>query len=178
MCNKDMILATSTLLLGDNSCESFVQKILGGKGFIDNQQVRVTPPLRACSLPVVRTRESRAVTHNNYLLPFSFLSLSSSPSLPLSLPLLLLPLSPPFPLSDRDLFVFITPAPITKLFTGGGRGGGIGTREEPGTLTKGGTLFSLAPLVWELNPKLHGGGASPTTEDMCYERLCAEACVD
>jgi hypothetical protein len=33
----------------------------------------------------------------------------------------------------------------------------IGTREEPGTLTQGGALFSLVPLVWESNPKLQGG---------------------
>ena len=32
-----------------------------------------------------------------------------------------------------------------------------GTREEPGTLTQGVALFSLVPLVWESNPKLHGG---------------------
>jgi hypothetical protein len=25
----------------------------------------------------------------------------------------------------------------------------LGTREEPGTLTQGGALFSLFPLVWE-----------------------------
>jgi len=35
----------------------------------------------------------------------------------------------------------------------GGRGEGErerdGTREEPGTLTQGGALFSLVPLVWE-----------------------------
>ena len=32
----------------------------------------------------------------------------------------------------------------------------VGTREEPGTLTQGGALFSLVPsLVWESNPKLH-----------------------
>jgi hypothetical protein len=30
------------------------------------------------------------------------------------------------------------------------------TREEPGTLTQGGALFSLVPLVWESNPKLQG----------------------
>ena len=27
----------------------------------------------------------------------------------------------------------------------------------PGTLTQGGALFSLVPLVWESNPKLQGG---------------------
>ena len=33
-----------------------------------------------------------------------------------------------------------------------------GTREEPGTtLTQGGALFSLVPLVWESNPKLQSG---------------------
>jgi hypothetical protein len=31
---------------------------------------------------------------------------------------------------------------MIKLFTRGG------TREEPGTLTQGGALFSLVPLVW------------------------------
>ena len=31
-----------------------------------------------------------------------------------------------------------------------------GTREETSTLTQGGALFSLVPLVWELNPKLQG----------------------
>ena len=36
----------------------------------------------------------------------------------------------------------------------GGGGGQCGTREEPGTLTQGGALFSLVPLVWESNPKL------------------------
>jgi hypothetical protein len=71
--------------------------------------------------------------------------------------------------------VFITVVPITKLFAGGGgveSGGHVlrettsrgqcericpsrtGTREEPGTLTQGGALFSLVPLVWESNPKL------------------------
>ncbi len=29
-----------------------------------------------------------------------------------------------------------------------------GTREEPGTLTQGGALFSLVRLDWESNPKL------------------------
>jgi hypothetical protein len=74
--------------------------------------------------------------------------------------------------------VFITAVPITKLFAGGGgveSGGHVlrettsrgqcelicpsrtGTREEPGTLTQGGALFSLVPLVWESNPKLQGG---------------------
>jgi len=46
--------------------------------------------------------------------------------------------------------VFISAVPITKLFPRGG------TREEPGTLTQGGALFSLVPLVWESNPKLQG----------------------
>jgi hypothetical protein len=32
-----------------------------------------------------------------------------------------------------------------------------GTREEPGTLTQVGSLFSLVPLVLESNPKLQGG---------------------
>ena len=35
------------------------------------------------------------------------------------------------------------------------------TREEPGTLTQGGALFSLVPLVWESNPKLQGGWCKP-----------------
>ena len=34
-------------------------------------------------------------------------------------------------------------------------------REEPGTLTQGGALFSLVPLVWESNPKLQGGWCKP-----------------
>jgi hypothetical protein len=38
---------------------------------------------------------------------------------------------------------------------------GSGTREEPGTLTQGGALFSLVPLVWESNPKLQGGWCKP-----------------
>jgi hypothetical protein len=37
----------------------------------------------------------------------------------------------------------------------------VGTREEPGTLTQGGALFSLVPLVWESNPKLQGGWCKP-----------------
>jgi len=36
-----------------------------------------------------------------------------------------------------------------------------GTREEPVTLTQGVSLFSLVPLVWELNPKLQGGWCKP-----------------
>ena len=99
----------------------------------------------------------------------------------------------------------------------GGRGEGErerdGTREEPGTLTQGGALFSLVPLVWESKtpgwlvqaqpPAQRGSGAHPVcvyycsvclflqyllqscarggrrrVEDMCYERLRAEACVD
>jgi hypothetical protein len=39
--------------------------------------------------------------------------------------------------------------------------GGDGTREEPGTLTQGGALFSLVPLVWKSNPKLQGGWCKP-----------------
>jgi hypothetical protein len=39
--------------------------------------------------------------------------------------------------------VFITAVPIIKMFAW--------TREEPGTLTQGGALFSLVPLVWESN---------------------------
>ncbi len=49
---------------------------------------------------------------------------------------------------------FITAGPITKLCAWGEEDG---TREEPGTLTQGGALFSLVPLVWESNPKLQGG---------------------
>jgi hypothetical protein len=44
---------------------------------------------------------------------------------------------------------------------GGGGGGEHGTRVEPGTLTHGGALFSLVPLVWESNPNLHGGWCKP-----------------
>ena len=33
--------------------------------------------------------------------------------------------------------------------------------EEPGTLTQGGALFSLVPLVWESNPKLQGDWCKP-----------------
>jgi hypothetical protein len=60
-----------------------------------------------------------------------------------------------------------------------------------GTLTEGGALFSLVPLVWESNPKLQGvclllqyliqscaRGGRRTVEDMCYEIRRAEACVD
>jgi hypothetical protein len=80
-----------------------------------------------------------------------------------------------------------------------------GTREEPGTLTQGGALFSLVPLVWESNPKLQGGWCKGIWSDvcpgcvclllqyliqscaregrrivevMCYEIQLAEACVD
>ena len=79
------------------------------------------------------------------------------------------------------LGVFITAVPITKLLASGeGDSGGhvlrettsrglcglvcpsrTGTREEPGTLTLGGVLFSLVPLVWESNPKLQGGWRKP-----------------
>ena len=38
----------------------------------------------------------------------------------------------------------------------------LGTREEPGTLTQGGALFSLVPLVWESNPKLQAQKESRT----------------
>jgi hypothetical protein len=48
-----------------------------------------------------------------------------------------------------------------RVWGGGGQGRTCaGTREEPGTLTQGGALFSLvplSPLVWESNPKLQGG---------------------
>jgi len=77
--------------------------------------------------------------------------------------------------------VCITAVPIIKLFSWGeGDSGGhvlrettsrglcglvrpsnAGTREEPGTLTQGGALFSLVPLVWESNPKLQGGWCKP-----------------
>jgi hypothetical protein len=73
--------------------------------------------------------------------------------------------------------VFITAGPIIKLFARGEGDSGehvlrettsrglcglvcpsrTGTREEPGTLTQGGALFSLVPLVWESNLKLQGG---------------------
>ena len=77
--------------------------------------------------------------------------------------------------------VFFNAVPITKLFAcGKGYSGGhllrettsrglcglvcpshTGTREEPGTLTQGGALFSLILLVWESNPKLQGGWCKP-----------------
>jgi hypothetical protein len=47
-----------------------------------------------------------------------------------------------------------------KIVLRGSRAG-RGTREEPGTLTQGGALFSLVPLVWESNPKLQVAGARP-----------------
>ena len=61
-----------------------------------------------------------------------------------------------------------------------------GTREEPGALTQGGALFSLVPLVWELAGACVFITAVPITkifargvmEDMCYERLRAEAGVN
>ena len=49
---------------------------------------------------------------------------------------------------EREMCVFITAGPIIKLCAG------HGTREEPGTLTQGGALFSLVPLVFE--PKTPG----------------------
>ena len=90
--------------------------------------------------------------------------------------------------------VFIAAVPITKLFAWGegdsgghvlreltnrgwcglgcpsrtserGGEGDCGTREEPGTLTQGGTLFSLVPLVWESNPKLQGAPTYTTGKD-------------
>jgi hypothetical protein len=68
--------------------------------------------------------------------------------------------------------VFITAVPITKAVRVWGgkvedmcyerrRAEACGLREEPGTLTKGGALFSLVPLVWESNPKLQGGWCKP-----------------
>jgi hypothetical protein len=77
--------------------------------------------------------------------------------------------------------------------------GGAGTREEPGTLTQRGALFSLVPLLWErvqfiekVTPRAPGvclllqyllqscsrGRGGGAVEDMCYKRLRAEACVD
>ena len=46
---------------------------------------------------------------------------------------------------------------IPTIRGSGAHPGGAGTREEPGTLTQGGALFSLVPLVWESTPKLQGG---------------------
>ena len=56
----------------------------------------------------------------------------------------------PFQLFTQPRCVFITAVR--------GRGG---TREEPGTLTQGGALFSLVHLVWESNPELQGGWCKP-----------------
>jgi hypothetical protein len=56
-------------------------------------------------------------------------------------------------LTNDSLLLFITAVPNTKLCAWGEEDG---TREEPGTLTQGGALFSLVPLVWESNPKLKG----------------------
>ena len=50
------------------------------------------------------------------------------------------------------------------------RSRGSGTREEPGTLTQGGALFFLVPLVWESNPKLQGG-ARPNHQPMARNGL-------
>ena len=50
---------------------------------------------------------------------------------------------------------------IPTMMGSGARPGGAGTREEPGTLTQGGALFSLVPLFWESNPKLQGGWCKP-----------------
>jgi hypothetical protein len=36
-------------------------------------------------------------------------------------------------------------------------------REEPSTLTQGGALFSLVPLVWNRTQNSRVAGASPTT---------------
>jgi hypothetical protein len=52
---------------------------------------------------------------------------------------------------------------IPTIGGSGDHPGGVETREEPGTLTQGGVLFSLVPLVWESNPKLQGGWSRPTT---------------
>ena len=62
--------------------------------------------------------------------------------------------------SGGHVCVFITAVPIRKLFARG-EGDSGGTREEPSTLTQGGTLFSLVPLVWESSPKLQGGWCKP-----------------
>ena len=72
--------------------------------------------------------------------------------------------------------VFITAVPIIKLFARGeGDSGGHvlrdGTREEPGTLTQGGALFSLVPLVWESNPKLQGGWCKPVTQPAAHRGI-------
>jgi hypothetical protein len=65
--------------------------------------------------------------------------------------------------------------------------GGGGTREEPSTLTQGGALFSLVPLVWESNPKLQGGWCKPNHQPIggsdpnhqgIWSPKWAEACVD
>ena len=58
------------------------------------------------------------------------------------------PLSRPGPV--LCVCLFITAVPIIKLFARGE--GDSCAREEPGTLTQGGALFSLVPLVWESNP--------------------------
>jgi hypothetical protein len=65
--------------------------------------------------------------------------------------------------SGGHVCVFITAVPIRKLFARG-EGDSGGTREEPGTLTQGGALFSLVPLVWESNPKLQGGWCKPNNQ--------------
>ena len=84
---------------------------------------------------------------------------------------------------DFNVCVFITAVPNTKLCAWGeGDSGGHvlrettsrslcglvcpshtsdGTREEPGTLTQSGALFSPVPFVWESDPKLQGGWCKP-----------------
>jgi hypothetical protein len=42
-----------------------------------------------------------------------------------------------------------------------------GTRDKPSTLTHGGALLSLVPLVWESNPKLLGGWCKPNHQPLC-----------
>ena len=55
------------------------------------------------------------------------------------------------------LLLFITAGPNTKLCASG-----VGPVVTPvSTLTQGGALFSLVPLVWESNPKLQGVWCKP-----------------
>jgi hypothetical protein len=94
----------------------------------------------------------------------------------------------------REVRVFITAGPSTKLLAwGGGDMGGhvlrettirglcglrcpsrTGTREEPGTLTQGGALFTLVPLVWESNPKLQGGWCKPKHPQKIMFSICLD----
>jgi hypothetical protein len=92
--------------------------------------------------------------------------------------------------------VFITAAPVIKLFAWGERESGghvirettsrdrcglvcpsrTGTREEPGSLTQGGALFSLVPLVWESNPKVLGGWCK--TQPPAHRGICSKPSGD